>query len=244
MRQWISQQDVAFYVVTAVTIIGVILTAAANRAYKRLMKEADHVEESTNRLIKYIKLKYSSYYKIGLKPNDMRAMVNRYFQKYRLGPVSLQTWSKSGILTAGIAGVIVMVYLLMGFYQGKRFADMYAVVISGILSEFILMVQYMLCAFKDKREAFCWTMYDYLSNFLKNKIENNPAVLSKEEGLSAKEALYQTDRERKGTSQAAATAIGSGKRTAEKMYDSSLSEFEDDEIDAKIVEDILKEFLI
>ena len=63
MRQWISQQDVAFYVVTAVTIIGVILTAAANRAYKRLMKEADHVEESTNRLIKYIKLKYSSYYK-------------------------------------------------------------------------------------------------------------------------------------------------------------------------------------
>jgi len=275
MKQWISQQGADFYVMAVAVFIGLIMTAAANRTYKRLIREAGNVEDSSNRLIKYIKLKYSSYYKIGLKPNNMKAMVNKYFQQYKIGPVSLELWSKTGIAAAGVCGITAMVYMLAGFYGGKRTSDMYILITEAVLSVFILGMQYIFYGFGRKQNMFCQTMYDYLENFLKNKIENGDAVrrMNENDSESAdsevrrhdrqdsekyKSGRYRDDeydreydsyhqvkddRERKGSSQAAATAIDSGRksgaRDAQRRYSS-----EDDEIDARIVEDILKEFLI
>ena len=45
------------YVFFSVGLLGFIATAAANRTYKRLIREADHMEKSEHRLIKYIKIK-------------------------------------------------------------------------------------------------------------------------------------------------------------------------------------------
>ena len=64
------------------------------RIYKRLIREADLMGTSNQRLIKYIKLKVTSYYKIGMHPEDTQALIGRYIKKYRVGPFSLQSWSR------------------------------------------------------------------------------------------------------------------------------------------------------
>lgn len=44
--------------------------------YKRLIREADLMGTSNQRLIKYIKLKVTSYYKIGMHPEDTQALTD------------------------------------------------------------------------------------------------------------------------------------------------------------------------
>ena len=78
MREWMMEQGMIFYFFCAVGVMGAAAAALANRTYKRLIKEADGMENSQHRLIKYIKLKYSSYYTLGMKANDEQAMVRRY----------------------------------------------------------------------------------------------------------------------------------------------------------------------
>ena len=96
MREWIMEQEIVF-IFCSVGVLGAVAAAAANRMYKRLIREADAMEKSEHRLIKYIKLKYSSYYTLGLKANDEQSMVKRYLYRYKMGPMTLVTWSKLGL---------------------------------------------------------------------------------------------------------------------------------------------------
>lgn len=233
MREWISEQGIIFYMFTVLTVAGFIACAIANSGYKRLIKEADNMDNANNRLVKYIKLKYSSFYKIGLKPNDIKAMVNRYMYKYRLGPFTLGKWAKSGMLAMGTIAILAVTGTIVRFYRGEILQDMYSMFATAFLGMLILFVQERLYCFEDKREAFRWTMYDYLSNYLKNKIEFGKT-------LSEKTIQQQ--------SQAAATRLAYTKEPAapkvySKNYESIQEKNIDDEIDAKVVEDILKEFL-
>lgn len=233
MREWISEQGIMLYIFASVTIIGLIATAIANRGYKRLIKEADSMDNAENRLVKYIKLKYSSYYKIGLKPNDSKALVNRYLYKYRIGPFTLNTWAKTGLAALGVNGIAAVVNMLMRFFGGEALNTMYPMLGTALLCMFALYVQNRLCAFKDKQDAFRWTMYDYLNNFLKNKIECGKTLENKAASERVQAAATTVGRPREG---AAAKAGG-------RSYDAQPAAAADEEIDARIVEDILKEFL-
>ena len=89
MREWMMEQGMIFYFFCAVGVMGAAAAALANRTYKRLIKEADGMENSQHRLIKYIKLKYSSYYTLGMKANDEQAMVRRCCDCCKLWKYSL-----------------------------------------------------------------------------------------------------------------------------------------------------------
>lgn len=278
MREWILEQGILFYFFCSVGLLGIIATAAANRTYKRLIKEADNMEKSEHRLIKYIKLKYSSYYTIGLKANDERAMVKRYLYRYKIGPASLMTWSKAGL--AALAAVILMCLgaMMYGIYQGTSFTEMFSMFGLAAFIATVLGMQYKISAFSEKQDVFCAQMEDNLENFLKNKIEyghvlqekkasvhsdgsenDNPDTENQNKSFSDvsdnDKKMYRKDtdgyRKERAQGQAAASAAafgyGAGKNDNESVYSKAASQLADsfasEEIDAKVVEDILKEFL-
>lgn len=280
MREWILEQGVLFYFFCSVGLLGIIATAAVNRTYKRLIKEADNMEKSEHRLIKYIKLKYSSYYTIGLKANDERAMVKRYLYRYKVGPASLMTWSKVGLAALAAVVLICLGAMLYGVYEGTSLNDMVSMFGLAAFIATVLGMQYKIAAFKDKQEVFCAQMEDNLENFLKNKIEYGHVLQEQkvsaqseadetekfDSGVSNKSFYKDSDdvkRHRKGTDeqwkkhndeakgQAAAAASMYGKGRSKGANDSVYSKaavqladsFDSEEIDAKVVEDILKEFL-
>lgn len=244
MKQWLGQQSAVFYFMMITALVGLVMTAVANNVYKRLIKDTDDVENSANRLIKYIKLKYTSYYKLGLKPYDVKAMVQSYFAKYKVGPLTLKSWSVAGILSQSIVVITAIAYILFNLSYGKRISDLYTFIGAALIAVCILAVQNKLYDFGEKQATFCWNMYDYLSNFLKNKIENGKTA-SQSDMADMAESMqnnYQQFKARKGESQAAATSVPFGKMSADKEKSFGRMAM-DDEIDAKIVEDILKEFL-
>lgn len=234
MREWIAQQGIVFYIFAAVTILGVIASVVANRVYKRLAKEADSIENANNRLVKYIKLKYSSFYKIGVKPNDTWSMVGRYLYKYRIGPLTLETWSNLSLVAMGVIGATAAIRVISGFYSGELLQQMYTLFAMAILCVGILAVQRKAYCFETKKENFRCVMCDYLNNYLRNKMEFGAAL---------------NEKANKKAEQAAATSIGGkGENIGRpKPYQRSCGDMtardQDEELDAKIVEDILKEFL-
>lgn len=285
MREWIMEQGILFYFFCSAGVLGAAATAMANRTYKRLIKEADAMENSEHRLIKYIKLKYSSYYTLGLKANDEKAMVKRYLYRYKIGPLTLMTWSKMGLAMLGAVVLACMGMMLYSLNNGAAFSDMFSMIVAAAMVSLVLGMQYKLYGFKDKQSVFCAQMEDNLQNFLKNKIEyghvlkrqsgtdiaadaaeekrrapaenfsenaGEKVYLSKEHsGRERREYLrHERKAEMQGQSQAAAAGHGRKntiKKTEDSIYTKAALQLADgfgtEEIDAGVVEDILKEFL-
>lgn len=295
MREWMMEQGMIFYFFCAVGVMGAAAAALANRTYKRLIKEADGMENSQHRLIKYIKLKYSSYYTLGMKANDEQAMVRRYLYRYKLGPMTLIAWSKAGLLAMGAVIAVSFGNILYGLSAGTGFRAMLSMTVFGLMVASILAIQYKLYSFSDKQKIFCAQMEDNLQNFLKNKIEyghvlkrhqqesdegqsteateghvqrNKSDVFEKPsqaaayaqsrvseepsaERLSLRERTDHSWKSKSaGERQAAAAACKKKKQaksTDESVYTKAALQLADgfgpEEIDARVVEDILKEFL-
>lgn len=294
MREWIMEQGMIFYFFCSVGVLGAAAAALANRTYKRLIKEADGMENSEHRLIKYIKLKYSSYYTLGMKANDEQAMVRRYLYRYKIGPMTLIAWSKAGLFAMGVVTAVSFGNILYGMSVGTGFRAMLSTTVLGLMVASILAIQYKIYSFGDKQKIFCAQMEDNLQNFLKNKIEyghvlkrhqqeidagqemqaadvhenrSKPHVFEKKpqaavytqrcaenENVSERMSVNERDTSWKdksaGDRQAAASACAKKRQTKngeESVYTKAAFKLADgfgsEEIDARVVEDILKEFL-
>ena len=105
MKNWLLGQGIPFYAELLLAVSGLIVLWMTGRIYKRLLREADLMGSSNQKLIKYIRLKVASYFKIGMHPEDTQALIGRYIKKYRVGPFSLQAWSRLPylIMTAMLA---------------------------------------------------------------------------------------------------------------------------------------------
>lgn len=262
--EFMMEQGMAFYFFGSVGVLGAAVSAAANKTYKRLIKEADAMEKSEHRLIKYIKLKYSSYYTLGLKANDEQAMIKRYLYRYRIGPMTLVAWSKMGLAALGAVILACLGNVLYKLGSGMAVMQMLPTVILAAFVAFALGMQYKLYGFDEKREIFCAQMEDNLQNFLKNKIEYGHTLEEKAEAAASQKAADSDFAEEKRTFQKKEyddgrrmaakkkSSVSAEKKTekqlqSEDIYGKAAAALADgfgaEEIDARIVEDILKEFL-
>jgi len=220
MREWIMEQGAIIYIFAGILAIGLIGTFIANRGYKRLIKEADAMGTSDNRLIKYIKLKFESYYKLGMEPWNADVLANRYIYKYKIGFMTLEKWEKIGKLSMLATALTVVVNGLIKLYNQVDYVDILVMIGIGSVSFLLLFGQYKIHDFSTKKEILRCVILDYLENFLKNKLGPGKEL--------AKTRSKMPDH-KKAMEEAAATNIRPKQA--------------DDEIDARVVEDILKEFL-
>ena len=245
MREWLFAQGVIVYVFGVCTIVGLVSAFVANRGYKRLIKDTESMAGTNNRLLKYIKLKFGSYYKLGMKPQDTKALAWHYLYKYKIGFFNVNTWIKASKAAAGLIILSGLLKVMLLAAQAKTWADIAAVVLSGAFAWTLLSVQHQLCDFKDKQERATWFLMDYLENFLKNKIESgkNLSMMVNEEPVKESKTKMR---------EAAATSISPAfvapedtnpyPKAEKVMRKKTSADMED--VDSKVVEDILNEFLM
>lgn len=273
MRDWIIGQGVIIYVFAGSLLVGLVSAFIANHGYKKYIRESEIMGNTQNRLLKYIKLKYGSYYKLNMRPQDSRALTKHYLYKCRVGFFNILTWINVSRFAAGVIAVAVLVNLMWQIHQGLPAGDMITMVCWGLIAIGLLYIQRRLYDFPEKRNMLEWYLMDYLENFLKNKIESGqsgvaataaleggmengegyrpgrPETTSFEGTGSRHEPIYDTggtgigDRREPGHDAAAAKAPDpASRRIPGQSYGQSHAR-EDDDLDARIVSDILKEFL-
>ncbi len=295
MRDWIIGQGVILYVFAGCLMVGALSAFIANHGYKRLIKESELMGNTGNRLLKYIKLKFGSYYKLNMRPQDTRALTKHYMYKYKIGFMNVMSWIKLSKLAVGVIGISAVGCLLWMQDQGKTMAQIVSMVGCAVICAGFVYILHRLYDFPEKQNMLEWYLMDYLENFLKNKIESAQGTgadsarngqnsgVKRQNGSRAKEAEGFRPKETPELGAAAAKVLGeqnfpdtdgeifnnnSGERTAwspkgnnnnevaaskisaasckkpeEKLFAGKRGEDCEDEIDARIVEDILREFL-
>lgn len=239
MRNLFLGQGIPMYAEAILLAAGLFTLWMTGRIYKRLIREADLMGTSNQRLIKYIKLKVTSYYKIGMCPEDTQALIGRYIKKFRIGPFSLQCWSRLPYL-------IMTAMLAVGggnlMYRWTRGEELYRIsVIFGVsvMGTVILGGLFMFMDFRAKETLLTNSISDYVDNYLSNKLAQDY------KGQAGQVAPEQYKR---ALQEIAATGTGRRKERNSQYYYDGFNEESDlnrknDAVDAKIVEDVLKEFL-
>lgn len=184
MRDWLIGQGVILYVFSGCLVVGVLSAFIANHGYKKLIRESELMGNTGNRLLKYIKLKFGSYYKLNMRPQDTRALTKHYIYKYRIGFMNVLSWIKLSKLAVGLIGISAVVYLLWMQSQSMSTAQMLNVAGCGVICGALVYLLHRLYDFPEKQNMLEWYLMDYLENFLKNKIESaqGPAMAATADG--------------------------------------------------------------
>ena len=78
MKEWMISQGWPLYVMLGMTVFGMIGSILSRIFYGKLAKEAQLCGTSDYPMLHYIRQKYSSYYKLGMRPVNADALVRRY----------------------------------------------------------------------------------------------------------------------------------------------------------------------
>lgn len=238
MRNWFLGQGIPMYAETILLVAGLFTLWMTGRIYKRLIREADLMGTSNQRLIKYIKLKVTSYYKIGMHPEDTQALIGRYIKKYRVGPFSLQSWSRLPYLLMTAMLAVGGGNLMYRWTRGEELYQMSVIFGMSVLGIVVLGGLLMFMDFKGRETLLVHSISDYVDNYLSNKLAQD---------YKAQTGKVSPEQYKRALQEIAATGTGRRKERNSQYYyegyeDSDLNR-KNDEVDAKIVEDVLKEFL-
>ena len=238
MKDWFLSQGLSLYVEIVLLMAGLLTLWITGRNYKRLIREADSMGTSEHRLMKYIKLKVTGYFKIGMHPEDTRAMVERYIKKHRIGPMSLHGWSRLPYLFMTALLAVGGGSFIYRWTQGGEMYQVSVLLMTAILGTWILLGLTHFMDFKARENTLIHSISDYVSNYLCLKL----AFEYKEQAGKSPPEQYK-----RALQEIAAAGTGRRKERKHKYYydeydqDGPMSR--NDEVDAKIVEDVLKEFL-
>lgn len=235
MKEWIVLQGWPLYVMLGMTVFGMIGSILSRIFYGRLAREAQLCGTSDYPMLHYIRQKYSSYYKLGMRPANAEALVKRYLALHRVGAMALYSWP--GVRTL-MMGAIMMVGLINGMYQYQAAMDTAPLIVnigvSLILTLGLWMIGQLLSVQRLKiitENAIC----DYLENYLKSKLDGEYGYGRRTE---------TPDHYAQVLKETAASKPQSGLRPRNiRRLESERNDRTNSEVDAKIVEDVLKEFL-
>ena len=151
--------------------LGVLVKCIIYGIYSNLIKASDNMANSSNELMKLIKMKFEACYKLKIGVNNVDIFVDKYMYKYKFCGLLLYTWEN-------ISGQFLILCLLTGAV-GSGLAVYYDCGKTAILSTFFIglftSALLILCeSFLNvpaKRNVICINMRDYLENMLKVKLE-------------------------------------------------------------------------
>jgi hypothetical protein len=168
----IFKENILIYVILGLCALSLLIKMLVSFAYKRLMKSSSQMNTSKNKLMKLIRLKFETCYKLKIGVNNVDAFVDKYVYKYRFCGILLYTWEN-------LSGQLLILCLLTGTV-GSVFGLIYDCGKVAILSTFFtgIFTAALLITFENmlnlnvKKNIIRVNIKDYLENYLKAKLEN------------------------------------------------------------------------
>lgn len=217
--------NIQIYVILAFGIFGILSKLVLDIGYHRLLKESERIGSSENKLMKTIRLKFETCYKIKIGVNNVDIFVDKYVYNYKICGISLYTWEN-------LCGQLITLCALialgggLGAYLTKCGENIVlSTLLAGAIAAVLLIAFEYLLNLPGKRTLLRVNMKDYLENNLKAKLENT--YFTPEE-LEEYCNSYFNEKEKKQEPEA----------IVEEQVQAADSESQ------KIIDDILREYLV
>lgn len=174
------QEHILIYAMLGMCGLGIVSKWFVSMSYKRLIKASDQMGNSKNKLMKLMRLKFETCYKLKIGVNNVDVFVDKYVYKHKFCGILLYTWENfSGqllllcMLTGSLGAVLGLIYecgqtvILSTFF-------------AGLLTSALLVTFENLMNLNMKKNVIRVNIKDYLENYLKVRLEKeyfNPEQL-------------------------------------------------------------------
>lgn len=239
------KNNILLYVITGFCMVGILGKVMLAIAYSKLIKASDQMSNSEHKLMKLMRLKFETCYKLKIGVHNIDTFIDKYIYKYRFCGILLHTWENiSGVLAAMCMLTGTVGGILAAIYQLDRNVILFHL-FTGIFTGALLIILDNILNLNTKRKVIRTNIRDYLENFLKIRLEKELG-----EQLDVKERIEKNLEEKNPTQKEVAV-------TEEEFYESPKSvkpapvirpkrskrALELDPKEEKIIEDILREYL-
>ncbi len=180
MLQNLYNENIVIYAFAGLGAFGLLLRLIVNLVYKHLMKESDQLGETKNKMLKHIKLKFSTCYKLKIGVNNVDTFVDKNILKYRFCGLLLSTWEN---LCGQVLYLILLMVPIITVFAVLEECGQDIILLTGavgILSAAVLILVDKSINLSGKKRIVRLNLLDYLENFCKVRLEqeaSNPELI-------------------------------------------------------------------
>lgn len=175
MMLYLYEKNIILYTYAILCGMGLLFRFIVNIVYKHLVKESDNPGETKNKMLKHIKMKFETCYKLKIGVNNVDTFVDKHLLKYRLCGFLLSTWDNicGQILFLNLLMVPVLSVFGVVYKCGQNKLLLSGAV--GILSSAVLILVDKSMNVSGKKRILRLNLLDYLENFCKVRLEQEVA---------------------------------------------------------------------
>lgn len=163
--------NIIIYAFAALCGLGVILRFILDIVYIYLVKESDKLGTTKNKLLKHMRMKYETCYKLNIAVNNVDTFVDKNLTKYRFCGLLLSTWENISGQVLLLSFLIVPISAVFGvFLEVDRKVILYTGAV-GILGGAALIFVDKMINLPVKKRMIRLNLLDYLENFCKVRLE-------------------------------------------------------------------------
>lgn len=235
MIRYIYEENILIYVMIGIGVIGLLADLICSIIYQRLVKASLEMGTSENKLLKLMRLRFETCYKLKLGVNNVDSFVDKYVNRHKFWGIFLCTWERiCGQMIALCMTITIVGSFAAYYFECGQNAILYTLGMGIIIVTVLIAAQVILDISKKKQFLYC-NIKEYLENYLKAKLENE--LLSPEEMDAYRNAYFEEDKE---TRKKETVRVGKAEKPAAERTKVEIAAAKEQE---KIIEEILKEYL-
>lgn len=247
MLLYMYEQNIVVYAMLFLFGVGILTKIILSLVYRQLVKASQNMGASENKLMKLMRIRFDTCYKIKLGVHNVDSFVDKYVYSHKICGISLYTWEN-------LSGQINIICLLFTMFAGGGALILHcgqdillSTFITGIGSVIMLIALEKLFGISAKQKIMRVHMKDFLENNLKVKLENEYFLSEEMEEyrnnyFSKEETVKDTGKRVRQKAEKAAEKIA--EKEAEQSLEKAAAVSSAKEEDEKIIEEILKEYLV
>ena len=170
VQEWFTKNYI-IYLLAGLCGVGVLIKIITNLVYIRLVLASSHMASSKNKLIKEMKLKFETFYKLKIGVNNVDIFVDKYVYKHRLCGLLLSTWENISGLMLVMCLLIAPIAAILGLIVHCGQEEILYTFFTGVCTSALLILVDNLFNISSKRQLIKLNIKDYLENYLKARLE-------------------------------------------------------------------------
>ena len=172
MIQDIYNDNIIIYVFAGLCALGILIRFILNMVYIYLVKESDKLGSTNNKLLKHMKMKFETCYKLNIGVNNVDTFVDKSLTKYKFCGLLLSTWENFSGQVLLLSFLIIPISAVFGVvFEISRDQILYTGAVGVLVGAALILVDKM-TNLSVKKQMIRLNLLDYLENFCKVRLEH------------------------------------------------------------------------
>ena len=174
IREWFENYYVV-YALLGQCGVGLLIKLITNFVYIRLVRASGNMGSSQNKLVKQMKLKFETFYKLKIGVNNVDIFVDKYVYKHKVCGLLLPTWDNISGLMLILCLLIAPIASILGLILKCGESTILYTFFTGVCTSALLILVDNLFNIPSKKQIIKINIKDYLENYLKVRLEQEAA---------------------------------------------------------------------